>query len=135
MFKSGLLPHNAATPAILKTTTRPPRNPPMSSITDSTGYNQEDAAFKKQEVEQLAKLRAELDAKRKAASSASAKATHWMCCPKCGGTMAEVKLESVVIDRCGSCGGIYFDAGELELLVKHEKSSSGVLGRLFGRRG
>jgi NADH pyrophosphatase NudC (nudix superfamily) len=105
----------------------------MSSINESSGYNQEEAAFKKQEQEALAKMRAELDAKRQASAGASAKAAHWMCCPKCGGKMAEKKLENVMVDQCTACGGIYFDAGELELLVKHEKSGHGVLGRLFGR--
>lgn len=106
----------------------------MSSNLQSTGYNQEDAAFKKQETEQLAKIRAELDAKRKAAESASSKDAHWMCCPKCGGKMAEKKFENVLIDQCASCGGMYFDAGELNLLLSHEKSTNaGLLGRLFGR--
>ncbi len=54
-----------------------------------------------------------------------------MKCPKCGGQMAEARLETVVIDRCASCGGVYFDAGEFELLVAHEKASSGFLGRLL----
>jgi NADH pyrophosphatase NudC (nudix superfamily) len=108
----------------------------MSSITEPSGYNHEEATFKKQELEALAKMRAELDAKRKAAEGASAKAAHWMCCPKCGGKMAEKKFENVMIDQCTACGGIYFDAGELDMLIKHEKSGadkSGVLGRLFGR--
>lgn len=103
------------------------------SINEPTGYNQEEAIFKAKEMEQLARIRAELDAKRKAAEGASSQAAHWMCCPKCGGRMAEKKLENVTIDQCGACGGIYFDAGELDLLLKHEKTSSGVLGRLFGR--
>jgi NADH pyrophosphatase NudC (nudix superfamily) len=105
----------------------------MSSTTEPTGYNHEEAAFKKQEMEQLAKLRAELDAKRQAAAGAASKATHWMCCPKCGGKMAEKKFENVLIDQCTACGGIYFDAGELDMLIKREKSGTGVLGRLFGR--
>ena len=105
----------------------------MSSINESSGYNQEEAAFKKQEQEALAKMRSELDAKRKATAGASAKAAHWMCCPKCGGKMAEKKLETVMVDQCTACGGIYFDAGELELLIKHEKAGSSMLGRLFGK--
>ena len=47
--------------------------------------------------------------------------------------MAEKKFENVVVDLCGACGGIYFDAGELEMLIKHEKAGAGVLGRFFGR--
>ena len=66
-------------------------------------------------------------------ASSAAQAAHWMCCPKCGGTMAEKKFENVMIDQCTACGGIYFDAGELDMLIKHEKSGQGVLGRLFGR--
>ena len=103
------------------------------SINEPTGYNQEEAIFKAKELEQLAKLRAELDAKRKAAETTSSKAAHWMCCPKCGGKMAEKRFESVMIDECTACGGIYFDKGELDILIKHEKAAGGVLGRLFGR--
>jgi uncharacterized protein (DUF983 family) len=103
----------------------------MSSMTEPSGYNHEEASFKKLEQEQLAKIRAELDAKRRAAEGASAKAAHWMCCPKCGGKMAEKKFENVLVDQCGSCGGVYFDAGELDLLLKHEKAGATVLGRLF----
>ena len=105
----------------------------MSGITEPSGYSHEDATFKKQEQEALAKIRAELDAKRQQAAAGSQKAAHWMCCPKCGGKMAEKRFESVMIDECTACGGIYFDKGELDILIKHEKSSGGVLGRLFGR--
>lgn len=105
----------------------------MSSNPQSSGYNQEEAAFKAKEQEALAKMRSELDRKRQAAAGAAAKAAHWMCCPKCGGKMSEKKLETVMIDQCGACGGIYFDAGELDMLIKHEKAGHGVLGRLFGR--
>ena len=105
----------------------------MSGLTEPTGYNHEEAAFKKKEMEQLAQIRGQLDAKRKAAEATAAKSAHWMRCPKCGGQMAEKKHDQVLIDQCGSCGGIYFDAGELDMLIKHEKSGQGVLGRLFGR--
>lgn len=105
----------------------------MGNVNEPTGYNQEEATFKAKEMEALSKLRADLDAKRKAAASASDKAAHWMCCPKCGGKMAEKKLENVMVDQCTACGGIYFDKGELDILIKHEKSSGGVLGRLFSR--
>jgi hypothetical protein len=105
----------------------------MSGTTEPTGYNHEEAAFKKQEMEQLAKMRSELDSKRKAAESAAAKSAHWMRCPKCGGQLAETKHGNVTIDQCGSCGGIYLDAGELDMLVKHEKAGHGVLSRILGR--
>ena len=105
----------------------------MTGITEPSGYSHEDAAFKKQDQEALAKLRAAADAKRQETAASASKAAHWMCCPKCGGKMAEKRFETVMIDECTACGGIYFDAGELDMLIKHEKTGSSMLGRIFGR--
>ena len=105
----------------------------MTGITEPSGYSHEDAAFKKQDAESLAKLRAAADAKRQQTAAEASKAAHWMCCPKCGGKMAEKRFETVMIDECTACGGVYFDKDELDILIKHEKASGGVLGRLFGR--
>ena len=44
----------------------------MPSHIDSSGYSQEEAIFKKKELEQLAQIRAELDVKRKANETAAA---------------------------------------------------------------
>jgi Zn-finger nucleic acid-binding protein len=38
-----------------------------------------------------------------------------------------------MVDQCSSCNGVYFDAGELELLIKHSKPGGTLLNRLFGR--
>jgi chromosome segregation ATPase len=40
-------------------------------------------------------------------------------CPRCGGKMTEQLLEQVRADRCDSCHGIFFDNGELEIVIKH----------------
>jgi Zn-finger nucleic acid-binding protein len=32
--------------------------------------------------------------------------------------MTEIVLQGIKVDQCGSCGGIYFDRGELELLME-----------------
>ncbi len=105
----------------------------MSSITEHTGYSKLDAEFKAKEAEQLIAIRKELDHKRAAAKAQATKSAHWMICPKCGGTMAEKRLENVLVDECTACKGLYFDAGEIGLLLRHEKASSGVFGRLFSR--
>jgi Zn-finger nucleic acid-binding protein len=55
-----------------------------------------------------------------------------MRCPKCGGQMDEKRLETILVDECAGCGGIYFDKDELSILLKHEKASSGILRKLFG---
>ena len=42
-----------------------------------------------------------------------------MTCPKCGNALQEETLDDIVrIDSCSACGGMYFDRGELDLLVK-----------------
>lgn len=40
-----------------------------------------------------------------------------MRCPKCRADMQPVKHEGVEVDRCGSCRGLWFDAGEIEALA------------------
>ena len=39
-----------------------------------------------------------------------------MLCPKCRNEMEEVSVREVVIDRCKSCHGLWFDHGEPEAL-------------------
>jgi uncharacterized protein len=58
---------------------------------------------------------------------------HFMKCPKCGHDMKEKVVESVTVDQCTLCEGIYFDAGELEeaLLRKAEQNRS-MLRKLMG---
>lgn len=41
-----------------------------------------------------------------------------MQCPKCKSGMEVVVIDSVEVDRCTACKGIWFDAGESELLRK-----------------
>ena len=41
-----------------------------------------------------------------------------MNCPKCDAAMESVTFQSVQVDRCTACGGIWFDASELEELKK-----------------
>ena len=42
---------------------------------------------------------------------------HHMRCPKCGQSMVEEPLQGIRVDRCTSCEGIFFDAGELEQVM------------------
>jgi Zn-finger nucleic acid-binding protein len=43
-------------------------------------------------------------------------------CPKCGSPMGKVTFSSVVVDRCTSCRGLWFDAREHERLKAMEGS-------------
>ena len=66
----------------------------------------------KREAERAAKLSAD-ELKR-------LKDLHFMKCPKCGHDLKEEKLESVSVDRCTHCEGIFLDAGELERIFRQQ---------------
>jgi len=49
-----------------------------------------------------------------------------MECPKCKTEMTKKYVESVQIDKCPSCGGVWLDRGELDSIRESaEESSSG----------
>lgn len=41
-----------------------------------------------------------------------------MKCPKCHSPMGQVSYESIEVDRCTGCKGLWFDAGEMQALKK-----------------
>ncbi len=50
-----------------------------------------------------------------------------MDCPSCGNAMITLELADVEIDHCVGCGGIWLDAGELELLLDDARKAAGLL--------
>ncbi|MEO6666631.1 MAG: zf-TFIIB domain-containing protein [Nitrospiria bacterium] len=100
----------------------------MDSDLHDKGYNKEEEYFYKLNKELIEKRRLELDAKRKTQQTGPTH-PHWMKCPKCGSDMAEIERQGIKVDQCGACGGIYFDRGELELLLE-TKEQKGFLGGL-----
>ena len=44
-----------------------------------------------------------------------------MLCPVCENPMVVLELDQIEIDHCLHCGGIWLDAGELELLLQTEE--------------
>ena len=87
----------------------------------------EDEYFVRQEAELLKAQRDREAAERGAAE----RETHFMKCPKCGYDLVTQTVHGVAIDRCGHCGGMWLDAGELDALSKHD-DRPGILGRVFG---
>jgi len=45
-----------------------------------------------------------------------------MDCPKCVGKLEKKKVENVELDACTVCEGIWFDAGELEAVIKADST-------------
>ena len=100
---------------------------------ESSGYSEEERYFHEKERELLKKKRQDLDAARAQQKSAATKHAHWMKCPKCGEEMEEIKMESIMVDKCTGCEGVYFDSGELELLIEDRKGGFvSSLRKLFG---
>lgn len=93
----------------------------------------EEHHFHKRDRELIAKLRAKADEERRQRERTHRQQLHWMKCPKCGHDMREVERGPLFVDQCSECGGLYFDAGELEILLASERDDS-LLSRLFRRK-
>lgn len=50
-----------------------------------------------------------------------------MICPTCREVMIVVEQDKIELDHCTKCGGVWFDAGELELMLESMGLDSGAL--------
>lgn len=104
-------------------------------MTDKPSRN-EDEYFAREDAEKLYRLHKERRKDEDQKRRDDEKAAHWMKCPKCGGQMKEVMMGAdggtVAVDQCTACGGVYFDAGELALLMGKQPGSSRMLDDLMG---
>jgi hypothetical protein len=102
--------------------------------------SREDEWFLKNEKELLesAKLarqkrEAERAAHEQAAERQRLRDQHFMKCPKCGHDLKERQFEGVTVDVCSFCEGVFFDAGELDVLfTKRDDERKGLLRKLIG---
>ena len=95
--------------------------------------------FRKHEEELLKKareLREARLAKERDAEREKEKKIHFMKCPKCGGDLVEVEHEGIKVDRCTHCHGVFFDAGELDVLfLKKQDERRSFFRKLTGLFG
>lgn len=82
----------------------------------------ENEYFYKQEQELIAKMKAKLEAENSQAGELN--------CPKCDGKLVETVFETIKVDTCQKCGGVWFDAGELAQVMQKDKG--GWFGKMFG---
>ena len=104
----------------------------MQDDLKNQGYSKEDEYFYRKDRELLAKLREQAEAQRAKLEAENKKKDYWMRCPKCGSTLEEENYgTTVLVDRCTSttCGGVFLDGGELEIILK---AKSSLLNRIFG---
>ena len=95
--------------------------------------DREDEYFIKMDLEKVDRIRNELDQTRAEGEKQKQKEAHWMKCPKCGSDLQEINYQSVMIDRCIECKGIWLDMGELELLIEGKAQfTRGFFNKIFG---
>jgi phage FluMu protein Com len=77
----------------------------------------EDEYFARRDAEWVKSRRAELDRQE----AAAAKSASGVKCPRCGNTLTEREFQHVKLDACDRCKGVWFDAGELEMVLLLKK--------------
>jgi Zn-finger nucleic acid-binding protein len=77
----------------------------------------EDEYFAQQNAELLRKQREKMET---AAIEAERK-SHFMKCPKDGYDLSSSEYHGVQIETCPHCGGMWLDAGELEIVAHEER--------------
>jgi ribosomal protein L37AE/L43A len=73
----------------------------------------EDEYFAKADAEWIRENRARLDAERAKREQTQQR----LVCPRCSAQLEEREFNNVHIDVCGKCHGVWFDAGELEMVL------------------
>ena len=98
---------------------------------DSGNLSKEDAYFLKREIEAMRKTQEEARKKTKAAERKKLKDLHYMHCPKCGMQLREIEYHGIKVDRCFSCEGTWFDAGEFEAALHLKRNTLDKIVGLF----
>jgi hypothetical protein len=98
---------------------------------DEKPSRNEDEYFAKLDAQLIKAQRARLDHER----SKSERAAHYMKCPKCGADLQEREYHHVKVDACPECKGMWFDAGELDMMKYVNQNAIGrFVGSLFGQK-
>ena len=89
----------------------------------------EDEYFVREDAEK--KRRIALEMKKQLASDqrTALKELHFMHCPKCGMKMQEVRYGKIDVDACFSCGGVFLDKGEMDVIAQPQQK--GIMGAIL----
>lgn len=95
----------------------------MSTDMEARGDALENEYFHRREQELIAKMKAKLEHEDSKSLD--------LACPKCDGMLVEADFQSIKIDVCNKCSGVWLDPGELAQVVDNDKEG-GWFGKLFG---
>ncbi|HEX8155082.1 MAG TPA: zf-TFIIB domain-containing protein [Thermoanaerobaculia bacterium] len=88
----------------------------------------EDEYFARQELERRKKWAQEQAQKLQSGEKEKLKELHYMKCPKDGNDLATIEFHGISIDQCATCGGVWFDPGEVDQLLAKD---SGVVSKVL----
>jgi Zn-finger nucleic acid-binding protein len=77
----------------------------------------EDEYFVREDAEKKRRIALEMKKQLAAHQQAALKELHFMHCPKCGMKMQEVRYGKLDVDACFSCGGVFLDKGEMDVIA------------------
>lgn len=96
----------------------------MNDVWDEKRKAAEEQYFQKQNEAALERLKHREELVRKS--------------PITGKPMEQMTLMGITVDRCVDTGGMWFDAGELDELIKHVRNentnAAGFLSKIFSRK-
>lgn len=96
----------------------------MSVELEDRGRALENEYFQRKERELIEKMKSKL--------SAADASTSEINCPKCDGKLIETDYETIKIDVCNRCTGVWLDAGELAQIIDKDANDGGWFSRTFG---
>ncbi len=96
--------------------------------TDEKPSRNEHEYFVRRDAELIQERRARLDEERRKQERSS----HFNKCPRCGIDLVERDHNGVKIDQCASCGGMWLDKGELEIIEEQDRHAPGFMHNLMG---
>jgi hypothetical protein len=95
----------------------------MSVELEDRGRALENEYFHRQEQELIERMKAKMSAENAQTGN--------LDCPKCDGKLVETNFETIKVDVCNTCTGVWLDAGELAQIVGKDENK-GWFGRVFG---
>ena len=89
----------------------------------------EDEYFVREDAEKKRRIALEMKKQLAADQQAALKELHYMHCPKCGMKMQTVRMGNIDVDACFSCGGVFLDKGEMDVIAQPQQK--GIMGAIL----